>query len=64
MSILSSKRTAEMVTDRHETPVFYEALGAAADTTPAIAEMNFHEVEDMTDLHKVETFLELTASAR
>jgi len=58
-----SSFTPELVTGRHETPVFYEALGAAADTTPAVAEMNFHEVEDMTDLHKVETFLELTASA-
>jgi hypothetical protein len=55
--------TPELVTDRHETPVFYETLGAAADTTPAIAELNFHEVEEMTDLHKVETFLELTARA-
>jgi hypothetical protein len=53
----------EMVTDRHETPVFYETLGAAADTTPASAELNFHEVDEMTDLHKVETFLELTARA-
>lgn len=59
-----SSFTPEAVTTRHETPVFYEALGAAASTTAAIAEMNFHEVEDMTVLHKVETFLELTASAK
>ena len=61
MSSTSSKRTAELVTDRQDTPVFYETLGAAAGTTPAIAEMNFHEVEDLTDLHKVETYLEMTA---
>lgn len=55
--------TPEHVTYLDETPVFYETLAAAADTTPGVAEMNFHEVEEMTDLHKVETFLELTASA-
>ena len=55
--------TPELVTTLHETPVFYEALSVAADMTAAIAEKNFHEVEEMTDLHKVETFLELTASA-
>lgn len=54
----------ELVTTSSETPVFYETLGAAADTTPAIAEMNFHEVEDMTELHKVETFLELTETKK
>lgn len=48
--------------DRTAEPVFVETLAAAAHTTTAIAEMNFREVQDLTDLHRVETFLELTAT--
>jgi len=44
-------------------PVFVETLAAAAQTTPGIAALNYQEVAEMTDLHRVETFLELTAPA-
>lgn len=48
--------------DRTAEPVFVEALAAAAHTTPGIAAMNFEEVQDLTDLHRVETFIELTTT--
>lgn len=42
-------------------PVFVEALAAAVGSTPEAAEQNFKDVSEMTDLHRVETFLELAA---
>jgi hypothetical protein len=49
--------------NRHETPVFFDALAAAGNTTPGIAEDNLHEIINAWDEHHIETFLELTASA-
>ena len=41
-------------------PVFVATLAAAAHCPPGVAAMNYQEVSEMTDLHRVEVFLELT----
>lgn len=45
--------------DRYDTPVFFEALAAAhPGYTAADAVRHYREVSDMTDIHRVEAFLE------
>jgi hypothetical protein len=42
-------------------PVFIETLAAAAHASPTAVVADMRSVQEMTDLHRVETFLELTA---
>lgn len=46
---------------KHE-PIFIETLAAAAKCTPAEAVTHLREVADMTDYHRVETYLEYFAA--
>jgi hypothetical protein len=41
-------------------PVFVQTLALARGFTPKEAVEHFVEVQDLTDLHRVETYLELT----
>ena len=43
-------------------PIFVEALAAAAHCTPVEAVQHMGEVADLTDLHRVDTYLEYFAA--